>query len=186
MKKALLLLVLSVVLGGTVFAQEKAEEAHKNAVYLGTADIFGFAIGYERMLRPNFSLVFESGASAFITQAAYITLRGRWFPFSDSNVGLFVSCGLGYGQLAKEASYFIWERDDDYEIYGGLISPGVGMKVGFGKPRGFVLTAAIDYDIILGEKAYFNYDIGRGKYEGDGEFGVGLNLNAKVLFGFAF
>jgi len=181
MKKTLLLLVLSVVLGGAVIAQE---EAHKNAIYLGTADIFGLAIGYERMLRPNFSLVIDSGAAAYITQATYITIRSRWFPFSDSNVGLFISCGLGYGELTKEAFYFRWEREDDYEIYGGLISPGVGIKLGFGKPRGFVLTAALDYDIVLGEKAYLYYDDDRSK--GDGVFGVGFNLNAKLLCGFAF
>jgi len=178
MKKALVLLVLSVFLGGTVIAQEEKGEAHKNAVYIGTADLLGFALAYERMLKPNFSLVIESGASAFITEASFITLRGRWFPFLDSNFGLFVSGGLGYGQLRKNASYFIWEREDEYEIYGALISPGFGIKFGFGKPRGFVLTAAMDYDIILGEKEPL--------YGADPKFGVGFNLNAKVLFGYAF
>jgi len=168
-------LIIFVILGGTVIAQE---EAHKNAVYIGTTSILGFATGYERMLRPNFSLVIESGVAAFITQSFYTALRCRWFPFSDSNVGLFVSGGLGYGQLIKEYSFLMWEREEDYEIYGGAISPGVGIKVGFGKPRGFVLTTAMDYDIILGEKKYL--------YNDETKFGVGFNFNVKLLFGFAF
>ena len=181
MKKALLFLVFLIVLGGAVFAQEEKEEAHKNAVYLGNVGFLGIALGYERMLRPNFSLVVETGAEGYFTQAYYMNIRGRWFPVSDSNIGLFISCGLGYGQLIKETAFLMWEREDDYEIYGASISPGVGIKVGFGKPRGFVLTGAIDYDIILGGKRYLY-----GSHSDEPEFGVGFNLNAKVLFGFAF
>ena len=195
MKKMLFLFVFSVVLGGAVIAQEEkedyqekaantAEEAHKNALYLGSTDILGFALGYERMFRQNFSLVFEIGVGAGIISAEsfYTVLRARWFPVSDSNIGFFVSGALGYGQLKKRNSYFMWEKDDNYDVYGGLISPGIGMKVGFGKPRGFVLTGAIDYDIIFGKKtSYYEY-----KTEDKGEFGLGFNLNFNILFGYAF
>jgi len=75
----------------------------------------------------------------------------------------------------------MWEKDDAYKIYGGLISPGIGVKFGFGKPRGFVFSTALDYDIILGEKTCLYED-----YNDEPEFGVGLNLNVKLLFGFAF
>jgi hypothetical protein len=181
MKKKLLLIIILIILGGTVIAQEEAEEAHKNAIYFGTTDILGIAVGYERMLRPNFSLVIESGAGIILTESFYATLRGRWFPVSESNFGLFISGGLGYGQLIKKSFYFMWEKDDAYEIYGGLISPGIGIKFGFGKPRGFVFSTALDYDIILGEKTYLHDG-----YNDEPEFGVGLNFNIKLLFGFAF
>jgi len=179
MKKALLLLFFFLVLGGTVIAQE--EEAHKNVIYFGTTDLFGIAAGYERMLGPNFSLLIEAGAGIISIESFFADLRGCWFPVHDPNFGLFISGGLGYGQLRKETFYFMWEKDDPYEIYDGLISPGIGMKLGFGKPRGFVLTAALDYDIVLGEKTFLHDD-----YNDDPKFGVGLNLNVKLLFGFAF
>jgi hypothetical protein len=181
MKKTLLLLVLLVLLGGIVIAQEKKGEAHKNAIYFGTTDLFGIAASYERMLGPNFSLVIESGAGVILAESFYAALRGRWFPVSDSNFAIFISSGLGYGQLEKKSFYFMWEKDDTYEIYGGLISPGIGIKFGYGKPRGFVLTTALDYNIILGEKTTLHED-----YNDDPKFGVGLNLNVKLLFGFAF
>jgi hypothetical protein len=178
MKKALLLLVLLAVLGGTVVAQE---EAHKNAIYFGTTDILGIAVSYERVLRPNFSLVVESGAGILITQSFYATVKARWFLITGSNFGLFVSGGLGYGQMRKETFYFMWEGDAKYEIYGEIISPGIGIKFGYGKPRGFAFTTAMDYDVILGEKTRF-----RDGNKTDPKFGVGLNLNVKLLFGFAF
>jgi len=178
MKKTLLLFVLLVVLGGVVIAQE---EAHKNAIYFGTTDILGIAVCYERIFRPNFSLVVETGAGIFITQSFYATVKARWFPITGSNFGFFVSAGLGYGQLRKETFYFMWEGDVKYEIYGEIISPGIGIKLGHGKSNGFTLTTALDYDIILGEKTRFRDGI-----KADPKFGVGLNLNAKLLFGLAF
>jgi len=181
MKKTLLLLILFVILGGTVIAQEEAEKAHKNAIYFGTTDILGIALSYERMVRPNLSLVIELGAGTILTESFYASLRGRWFPVSDSNFGLFISCGLGYGQLIKESFYFMWEKDDAYEIYGGLVSPGIGIKFGYDKPKGFVFSTALDYDIIFGQKTYL-YD----GYNDEPEFGVGLNFNVKLLFGYAF
>jgi hypothetical protein len=181
MKKTLLLLVLLILLDGIVIAQEKKGEAHKNAIYFGTTDLFGIAASYERMLGPNSSLVIESGAGVILAESFYAALRGRWFPVSDTNFAIFISGGLGYGQLIKKSFYFMWEKDDPYEIYGGLISPGIGIKFGYGKPRGFVLTTALDYNIILGEKTSLHED-----YNDDPKFGVGLNLNVKLLFGFAF
>jgi hypothetical protein len=179
MKKTLLLFILLVVLGGTVIAQE--EEAHKNAIYFGTTDILGIAFSYERMLWPNFSLVVESGAGIFVTQSFYATVKARWYPITGTNFGLFVSGGLGYGQLRKEIFYFMWEGNSKYEIYGEVISPGIGIKYGYGKPRGFAFTTAMDYDIVLGEKTRF-----RDGVKGEPKFGVGLNLNVKMVFGFAF
>jgi len=179
MKKTLLLFVLLLVMGGAVIAQE--EEAHKNAIYFGTTDLLGIAVSYERIFHPNFSLVVESGAGILITQSFYATIKARWFPITGSNFALFVSGGLGYGQMRKETFYFMWEGDTKYEIYGEIISPGVGIKFGYGKPTGFAFTTAMDYDIILGEKTYF-----RDGKKTDPKFGLGLNLNVKLLFGFAF
>jgi len=83
MKKTLLFAVLLIILSGTVIAQEEVEEAHKNAIYFGTTDILGIALGYERVLRPNLSLVIESGAGIILTESFYATFRGRWFPVSE-------------------------------------------------------------------------------------------------------
>jgi hypothetical protein len=178
MKKALLLLVLSAVLAGTVTAQE---EAHKNAIYFGSTDLFGIALGYERMLRPNLSLLIDAGAGIILIPSFYTSARLRWYPFSDSDgntYGFFVSGGLGYGQFEKDFSIFLWEKNAAYQIYGVLISPGIGIKIGAGKPNGFVFSPGIDFDVVLGEKMPL--------YKDETEFGVGLNPNIKVLFGFCF
>ena len=178
MKKLLLFLILFVILGGAVIAQE---DAHKNAIYFGTTDIFGFALCYERMLSQNVSLLMDTGAALTLVPSFYAASRLRWYPFSysDGNTyGFFVSWGLGYGQFEKDFSIFIWERDEVYEIYGLLITSGIGVKLGFGKPKGFVFNIGMDFDVVFGEKMSL--------YNDKKEFGVGFNPNIKLLFGFGF
>jgi opacity protein-like surface antigen len=185
MKKVLLLLVILTVLAGVVTAQEGA---HKNAIYFGTTDILGLALGYERMLRPNLSLMVDAGAALVLVPSFYAASRLRWYPVSDSDgktYGLFVSAGLGYDQFEKDSSIFLWEKDEEYDMYGLLISPGIGIKIGFGKPKGFVFNIGVDFDVVLGEKTRYNYNE-YDEIKTKSGFGVGFNPNIKLLFGFGF
>lgn len=182
MKKALLVMILVISFGSLLSAQQ----AHKNVVYFGNTGLFGFALCYERMFLPNFSLVLDAGY-AFYMPEYYASVRLRWFPGSDSDgvsTAFFMSAGIGYGGYLNQwgLQELIDEEDEnEYKIYGAIFSPGVGFKIGFGKRRGFIFTPALDLDIFFGEKS---------KREDDGwsesRFGVGLSPNLKLLFGYAF
>ena len=178
MKKTLLLLILFATLGGIATTQEKI---HKNVIYFGTIDMFGIALCYERMLRQNLSLLVDTGAALTVAPSSYAVSRLRWYPFSDSDgntYGFFVSGGLGYDQFEKSSSIFIWEKDAAYKIYGLLLSPGIGTKMGFGKPKGTVFSIGMDIDIVFGKKMSL--------YNDKTEFGAGFNPNIKLLLGFGF
>jgi hypothetical protein len=179
MKKALLFLFLLAALGGIVTAQE---EPHKNVIYIGTTDIFGFATSYERIFRPDFSLIVDMGASLFFSQTYYTIVRTRYYPSFNSDgtrSGFFLSLGAGFGKLQKDdMMLFLWEKDP-YEVNGFVLSPGIGIKIGNSKPTGFIFSVGMDLDLYIGEET-----IDGNKAET--KIGVGLNPNCKLLFGFGF
>jgi len=177
MKKTLLFFILFGIIGGTAIAQEKV---HKNVVYFGSTDMFGIALCYERMLRQDLSLLVDTGAALASAPSSYAVSKLRWYPFSDSdgNTGFFVSGGLGYNQFEKGSPIFIWERDAAYKIYGLLVSPGIGIKMGFGKPKGAVFSIGMDLDVVFGKKISLN--------NSKTEFGAGFNPNIKLLLGLGF
>jgi hypothetical protein len=183
MKKALLLLVLTIILGVNIYAQE----SHKNAIYTGSVGIIGFSMCYERMILPNFSLGFDFGTGLYIfgpEDAMYISLQPRWYPLADTQDGFFVSFGLGYCETTNWSNN-LWAKDWD-DMYGLLLSPGMGFKIGFGKPRGFVLIPALRIDVIIGEKITYNYYTENNDSEKETKFGVAFTPVPQILFGYAF
>ena len=191
MKKALLLLVLVIALGGIVSAQE----AHKNVIYAGTTDIFGIFVGYERMFRPNFSFLIDAGGALFPNFARYVSAHLRWFPFSSyEGVGFFLDTGIGFGEFRRIHNWLalIYGGEEVHRITGLILSPGLGVKFGAGKRRGLVFAPSLNFDIYLGRKEQFlgeNRSDALDDYDylwGESKSGVGVNPNLKLLFGFAF
>ena len=187
MKKTLLLLILVVFVSFNISAQQ----THKRAVYLGYTGFLGSALCYERKVSHNFSMTFEAEFyfgnwldlyfEHPVVLAYNASLNARWFPFSYSDgrtVGFFLNAGLGAGYVAKGGSnvYHIYE----YSISGALLSPGIGYKFGVNRRRGFVFAPILDVDFFLGKKEYSSKD------SREGEFGVEVVPNIRLLFGVGF
>ena len=188
MKKVLLLLVLIMVMGGVLSAQE----AHKNAFYFGNSDIFGFVLCYERILLPNLSLAIDLGGSYVPRTAYYSSCYARWYPLTSLegwSRGLFLAGGLGVGGFSSELSLFdldnTYEEKSWYAIDGLLVSPGIGYKFGFGKHRGFVCTLGLDVGFIFGDKTT-HWETGNDTQTETKSNAVGVNPVFKLLFGYAF
>ena len=192
MKKAVLLLVIVIALGGILSAQE----AHKNAFYGGSCGIFGLALCYERVLSPNFSLLIDTGIPLLPNPAIYASAHLRWFPFSSNeNVGFFLDAGVGFGNFWQIFDWLILLKDqrEEFLITGLILSPGIGLKFGTGKRRGFVFSPSLNFDIYLGGRENYLGEPGSSESHKEDDylwdkpkFGVGVNPNLKLLFGFAF
>ena len=182
MKKVLLLLILAITIGGLI----SAEEAHTNAIYFGTTDLFGFMVCYERVLNPHLSMTIDAGYAIFLNPAYYVSAHLRWLPFSRSDgtpVGFFIDTGAGFGKFRHEFSWLASvddEYEDDFNVLGLILSPGIGFKFGAGKPRGFVFAPSLNIDIYIGTKTDLL------ESEPEKEFGMGINPNLKLLLGYAF
>ena len=185
MKKTIFLLIFAVFLALNISAQEP----HKNAINFGTTGLLGIAVGYERMLLSNFSMTVDIGYGLYLSPSFYTSIGARWYPVSDSNgktAGFFLSVSAGYGEISERESLFAWEKDSNpYDIWGFMISPSLGFKIGSGKPRGFMVTPMIGADIFLGEKTIYD-KVYEDKYKKESEFGLGFNPSFKLLFGYAF
>jgi hypothetical protein len=177
MKKILLVSVLAVAVAGGVFAQEKKNFAG------GTVGLLDFGAHYERMLTPKFSVggeVYWNSLFIFWNTLG-VKAFGRMYPWAEKfswGEHLFAELGVGFGH---------YTGDQDYDTYGSwlatingfLIEPGAGWKIDFDAPGGFYIEPALSFPIVLGSRS-FDF------YGSDSDFGVGMNVRARVGLGYAF
>lgn len=138
MKKLMLLLVLTVLSVGSIFAQGKNTIA-------GT--ILG--VSYERNFTTMFSVGVETGMALAlqggtgeeevtpIAIAYNIDLFGRWYPFRKA---FFVELGLGYGMPMM----------GEGETGGFLMNPEVGWKIDLGQAGGWIMEAGLGMQWTVG------------------------------------
>ena len=184
MKRETFVLVLAVFLGWNAHAQE----AHKNAINFGLSGLFGISVGYERLFTPNFSMALDTGLGWILSPTFFATIGFRLYPFDSGEkpVGFFVAGSVGYGEIQEKEPLFLWEEErDSYDIWGLMFSPSIGIKIGAGKPKGFIFTPIIGADIFLGKKTLYNGSY-LNNYKGGSEIGWGFNPHIKLLFGVAF
>jgi len=162
-RTALLLIVLFAAAGG-IFAQDRQRAKNALSVSVG---VLGAELGYERMFGERFSVL--AGASytrLFIVEEFTASVKGRAYPFGGV---FFLDLGLGYtygrglvkavegameDMLLVLLTFGWWSSQiGDVEICkrtsGFLIQPGLGWKIDFGKPDGFILPISMGLDIKL-------------------------------------
>lgn len=158
MKKCMLLLLFSLVLGGGVFAQTNTVSAGVSAgAGLPVIASAGFQATYEFSIFPQLSVganvfweVFPLAlfAVAFTQDPNHLVVYGvegqvHWYPFSKI---FHVDAGLGWG-------YYMG-------MHTLVIAPGIGWKIDVGKPGGFIINPCLRLEIFkpLEENIFRNSD----------------------------
>jgi hypothetical protein len=175
MKKVFAVLVLTAIIAGGLFAQEKP----KNWVY-GQVGLIGGGAGYERFLFPSLSIGGEVYFNSFFilwnslaveAYAKYYPLKGKVF---------YAKLGLGFGTVTGTEDYTynnVTYGSQLYSTKGFLLDPGVGWKIDVGEPGKFYIEPKAGLAIVMGKKD-FGYD--------DAIFKVGVNPVFAFAMGYAF
>ena len=144
MKKVFVLLILVLLLGNVVFAQEKTANVRNNWIS-GEISIIGAGARYERMLNSNFSI----GAAAYFSYTFFIIkdtgvdVSARWYPWGKT---FYLGLGVGFHMVTLSTLIF----DSNSGLIGGAITPEVGWKIDTGSPGGFFIQPGIKVPITLG------------------------------------
>ena len=136
-KKILLVLVLTAIVGGGVFAQERAPNTFLGGINIGLLT-FGADIEYERafpgLLPGLFAVAAETGFTTVLIFPIYnIDVRARWYPWAKT---FFADFGVGFG------SFFGWSSALQ-------ISPGVGWRIDIGESNGWVIVPSLQYNYFV-------------------------------------
>ncbi|MDR0290506.1 MAG: hypothetical protein LBI06_06185 [Treponema sp.] len=175
-KGIVLLLLLTIFVTGTVFAQ-RAASTPANWIS-GEVSLLGIGVRYEHMLTDNFSI----GGNIFFHSFFFIwnsfgaNFTGRWYP---SGRIFYVEAGMGYGWQSGLSG-------DLYTIHGLMFAPGVGWRIDFGAPGGFFINPMISTPIVLGWKTVSASGWWFGYQAHSSGFGASINFKAALSLGFAF
>ncbi|MDR0540053.1 MAG: hypothetical protein LBG74_06075 [Spirochaetaceae bacterium] len=140
MKKLFVSIVFSVIVSTGAFAQSNSVLAGGGAgLSIPSVCYINFNISYERMIVPNFSAVINAGWDlyplalffvAFMEDPAIdgwsIDAQARWYPWAKT---FHIDLGAGYGEYLGMGSI--------------VVTPGLGWKIDFGEPGGFVMNIGI-------------------------------------------
>jgi hypothetical protein len=147
MKKLILLLVLTVVAVGGIFAQEKYDGSKKNTFFFGPV-----MVGYERTLFKGFSigaeagidlLGIDTGMGGLALMPFFADAFARWYPWQRI---FFVNLGLGYeGGGIRISLGNTGEKSDGFHI-----KPQVGWKIDIGEAGGWVFEARAGIGMTFG------------------------------------
>jgi hypothetical protein len=147
MKKLMLVLVLTALAVGGIFAQEKYDGSLKNTVFFGPV-----MAGYERTLFNGFSIGVEAGLNFYgVGTGGYIHISpifadafARWYPWKKM---FFANLGLGY----QGGGISIL---DEADAAGGFhIKPQVGWKIDIGNAGGWIFETRAGFGMTVGGEA---------------------------------
>ena len=172
MFKRLVVFILAALIAGSVFAQERGEEAPQKAQNRISISLGYFEMAYEKMMSPEFSTLFSVSYNTwFLADTLSIAGKARWYPGGGT---FFLDLGLGYsygydmtqefgdaiadvflimmtGGLILLNPEFEYENKNynskDFYRHGLLISPGFGFNIDVGKPDNFYMPIAFGADI---------------------------------------
>ena len=180
MKRLVIILVLAILVGGSVFGQ--------NHWIQGEVSLLGGGVKYEFAPSPMFSVfAFAHFNSLFFIWNDFAAGAGfRFFPMSGT---FFMELGLGYSWHTGIGDYEIVEEgysfvgNDWVETKGFGIIPGLGWRIDVGNPGGFYVQPGLKVPITLGKQVPIIDWFG---FEYEGEFGVGFGFIMYCGFGYTF
>ena len=176
-KKVIVILLLSVIVSGSLFAQEEEVERAKNRISASAGLIVG-ELSYERVLNPYFSVLGQvSYINLIAADSISVAAKGRWYPFGGA---FFIDLGLGYSngyniemdvvQAAFDMTMLLitvglWALTPEFQsrnktneelvlVYesGFLIQPSIGWNIDIGKKDKFMLPISLGLDIRLAKE----------------------------------
>jgi hypothetical protein len=179
MKKGLLILVLTTIVAGGVFAQKSStpttqtpsqgsgsQSAQKAATpaqsstvpknwFSGEVSILGLGARYERMLSDKMSiggnLYFDTLFLLWYDFGADFSFRFYpWGGNGSAAEGLFFGGALGFHINWDIVDVLLSDSAFDNPLYGAAITPEVGWRLDVGSPGGFFIEPGIKIPVILG------------------------------------
>ena len=175
MKKIILCLVVFVLAGGILFAQEVQYERPKNNIALH-ATLLGLAFSYERCFNPYVSVLADTSLNV-LPATFTIAAKGRLYPFGRA---FFLEMGAGFGitagyigltggLLLRTLTLGFYGIEDKIWLRGLVLTPSMGWKIDIGKPGGFTLPISFGIDFFWGYREIkipadlvFNFRLGLG------------------------
>jgi hypothetical protein len=183
-KKDLLVLVLTAIVAGGIFAQEKTADA-KKFWFSGETSFLGAGARGEYMLMPKLS----AGLNAYWTSWFFlfnnigINVVGRFYPWGKTfyaglGFGLGVHSGIEPiskdGQTVPGTAWFIARIGFD-------VVPELGWKIDVGNPGGFFLNPLVQLPLTFGNQKWANTG-----EDHEGDFGFSVGFRASLGLGWAF